>query len=92
MTKRMTKWEEIKEGYGLEEVPSELRKEFICCLCGVDYPRDKLYTDRPIGQYQTVNEYRQHVEKMRAIATVECTLSGFSLSKRRMSNARSRFT
>lgn len=65
MTKRMTKWEEIKEGYGLEEVPSELRKEFICCLCGFDYPRDKLYTDRPVGRYQTVNEYRQHVEKMR---------------------------
>ena len=28
------KWEELKEGWGLDEVPHPLREEVGCCMCG----------------------------------------------------------
>lgn len=41
-------WKEIVDGYGLEEVPKIWRKHLKCCMCGVDNPRDKLYTTEPL--------------------------------------------
>lgn len=58
-------WRDLKEGWGLEEVPKTLRREMVCCICAVDHPRDKLYTDRPIGPYATTHEYRLQIDKMR---------------------------
>ncbi len=58
------KWQEIKEGHGLEGVPPELRKEMICRMCGVLY-RGKLWTDHPIGLYTTMREYQVRIDRMR---------------------------
>lgn len=65
ITKKLTKkqWKEAKEGYGLEEVPREIAKELVCCMCGVKWP-GKLYTDLPLPNASTVRLYSQQVDSL----------------------------
>lgn len=60
------KWKELKEGWGLEEVPAELRNQVACCMCGDDsaHERDKLYTDVGIPHNASIKKYRERLAQM----------------------------
>lgn len=59
------KWAELKDGWGLTEVPKELRKEFICCMCGRDWPGTKLYVNGPALRYTNLREYQEALSGIR---------------------------
>lgn len=55
-------WKELKEGWGLEPLPKELQKEFVCCMC--NHPtKSKLYTTIPL-LYSTTKEYKQRLVQL----------------------------
>lgn len=40
-------WKDLKDAWGLEEIPRELRRVYCCSMCGETSPNTKLYTNRP---------------------------------------------
>ncbi len=62
MTLSTKRWKELKNGYGLEEVPRGLR--MICCMCTRSWP-GKLYTNQPIGHWTTQREYQREIDQIR---------------------------
>lgn len=63
----MTKWEKIKEGYGLQKVPPEIAKDICCCYgcCATgNFPTVHLYTDQSLS-YDSIASYSRMVEKVR---------------------------
>lgn len=55
-------WKEAKEGFGLEELPKELRRDFQCYMCGTNHP-GKLYTDRQIELGYTDGTMKDYKKK-----------------------------
>jgi hypothetical protein len=59
------KWEGLKRGYGLQEIPEEIKGEVCCCECPVEVSnRQKLYTDQSIS-FTTQAELRRVLDKIR---------------------------
>lgn len=65
-----TPWEEIKDGWGLVQIPHDLKKELCCCMC--NRPNRVLWTDQSTtivydctkpGSYQRAR--RALLEKLR---------------------------
>lgn len=67
MTLTASQWAAVKDGWGLEEVPPQFRRELCCCYCmASDSGRGKLYTDRGLGfRYSTTRELRQLLDDVR---------------------------
>jgi hypothetical protein len=59
-------WNEIKNGYGLQAVPSEHRRE-LCCICCAphDNGRGKLWTTEPITYDGTLKGLNRMLDRLR---------------------------
>ena len=64
MTLTTKQWKEVKDGFGLEEVPKTLQKEFVCCMC-MRPTNCKLYTDRPLPNATNLRKYQEQCEQIR---------------------------
>lgn len=59
------RWQEIRDGYGLIEVPAELRQDLGCCMCSGEYAnRGKLYTPNSV-KYGTIKESKRVLNQIR---------------------------
>lgn len=58
------KWAELKDGYGLEEIPKSLRHELTCHLCGRNWP-GKLYTTQPLPHSSNLRQYQKEIDNLR---------------------------
>ena len=65
-TLTVKQWKEAKEGFGLEELPKELRREFQCAMCGYD-SRGKLWTDQAVSIRDTDGTLKDYQRKQRAL-------------------------
>jgi len=54
-------WEEMQDGYGIEEVPKAIAKGMICITCGRE-TKCKLYTDVSLPTAISQDQYRRQVE------------------------------
>lgn len=52
-------WKEIKEGYGLEEIPKPLASEFCCTICHAT--AGKLYTNQRLPDAGSPTAYMKQV-------------------------------
>jgi hypothetical protein len=60
-------WKEIQDGFGLDEVPANLRKEVGCCMCGAVFPGKKY--SQHVAAYEhanTVRTIQTAVDKLRS--------------------------
>lgn len=55
-------WAEAKEGFGLVELPKEMRHNFCCYMCGYD-SKGKLWTDQAISVGKTDGSLRDYQRK-----------------------------
>jgi hypothetical protein len=61
----VSQWEEIKEGFGLEEVPAAIKREVQCCMCMRPPGNSKLYTDQSLRSNGTISGYNKMVDGLR---------------------------
>ncbi len=63
-SKQMTKWDIIRDGYGLQEVPQELVKEIGCAICSPEFKNRKLWTTESLHYDGTVRDYQKMTDRL----------------------------
>jgi len=61
----MASWKDIKDGYGLQEVPDSYRRDCMCIICSVDHRNKKLYTTEPLAYDGTTRGFTRMLDKIR---------------------------
>lgn len=60
-----SKWIDVCDGYGIEEIPSSMSKGLYCNLCSPEFKNRKLYTSESLQSNGTVYGYESMINKVR---------------------------